>query len=236
MRSLAVLPLVIVLGCSNPTEDTSTPDTPSGSVPPEQALAAVTFPADWLVLTNFIVLAGDACPAITQSDTVTTLTGGCTDEDGQAWAGSAVISQAADADTYDFDAFGIDGQFVFDGEMRANSSGRLVVDGELDAAPFGTAWSYEDLTYSDSEGWLAASFMNGGASDVSGTLVFDDVTLTVSGSVSNAEDTSCSDEFDDGTVTLTGGEAPLVFTWSEAACDGCADYTHGDDSGTVCLD
>ncbi|MGH1347249.1 MAG: hypothetical protein ACRBN8_37150 [Nannocystales bacterium] len=163
-----------------------------------------------------------------------TITGDCTDDDDQAWVGTVVVSQGADADTYEFDGFGIDGRFVYDGEMRQNSSGSLVINGSLIADTFDTAWSYEDLTYSDSEGWLAASFNDSGTSDISGTIVFDDATLAVSGIVSNAEDTACDDEFYVGTITVTGGEEPIVFTWSEDACDGCADYTQGDDSGTVC--
>lgn len=49
---------------------------------------------------------GGTCPTKTESGATTTYTGGCTDEEGQTWSGSATLEQGESGGTIEYDGFG----------------------------------------------------------------------------------------------------------------------------------
>jgi MYXO-CTERM domain-containing protein len=96
---------------------------------------------------------GDSCPTVVEDGAVTTYDGGCTDEDGQQWFGSATVNQSEDGSSLRYDAFGYMGTTSCGGQSFNTSSewnGEMELEGAL--APGGSEAGFETDLRMDLEG------------------------------------------------------------------------------------
>lgn len=235
---MRAIPLTLLLAAC------TTPDLTQGDI--EVIGRFSRLPMDQLLVTALLAMGDETtCPSVVEDEGLgtSTLSGGCTDSQGVAWAGTATLTEGVnDSGTLVFDGFGpsdlsapaLDGT-IFVGEDRS-------MDADLDASwrPSADAEivvvSYLDYGVSDLDGYLSGLFGETGATDAFGTLeLVGTMPLVMNGSFSHDEASTCEDEFDSASLVYDGApQGDLSFTWSAAACDGCADWTYGDLSGTLC--
>ena len=209
-------------------------------VDPEVAYFATRLPMELTIATSFLTNGeADGCPSVrTMEGGVTLLTGGCTDDDGATWTGTATLTLTGEASgSLIYVGFG-QGDFTADGQIDVDGNAGLSASMELvlnqDATP--TTITYTNYGVSDWGGYGSALFGAAGGTGFVGTLRYggeDGLDFTASGTMSNTDD-GCSGEFDSGTLSLSSSQGDLDFSWSKDECDGCAAWTWQGESGLAC--
>jgi hypothetical protein len=239
--------LLMVLAACNGDDDTNEPadtdeDGGNGSIADdteaEALYNAAHLPAGAFLMVSLIggFNGPEDCPAVTTTTNGFTLTGGCTDEDGQTWSGAATYEEGPTEGTLTYDAFqtaDADGTLRYDGVQLAAEDGTLTSDmtasGEAQDGQ-AVAWTYDGHRI-DAEAYLGMAFGDPGEYGVSGTVeIAGEGAFALSGSAARTEG-GCDLEPDSGTIRA--GSATFEHDGA-IACDGCIPYAAGSITGTIC--
>lgn len=178
-----------------------------------------------------------ACPTVTTSGADTTITGGCTTEDGDRWDGTIEIHNIA-------------GIFVENPAYDPLQPGSVVYD--LHIVPFGSTEEVDlsgsvdldnegqtlvgDFTV-DADGIATTSRLSLGCDEEGPCTASPDSELEIEGlGGAGVEGTwSLGEESATGQITVRGADV-LVFDIASRDDAGCIDYAIGDRTGSVCED
>lgn len=245
MRHLLLL--MVLTACNGGSADTDeaedTDDGGGNGAVEDDAEAAALYSAAHLPAGAFLMVSliggfngPEDCPAVTTTTNGFTLTGGCTDEDGQAWTGTATYEEGPTEGTLTYDAFqsaDADGTLAYDGVQVAREDGTLTSDmtasGQAQDGQ-AIAWTYRGHGI-DAEAYLGMAFGDPGEYAVSGTVeIAGKGAFALSGSAARTEP-GCDLEPDSG--ILRAGSVTFEHDGA-TACDGCIPYASGAITGTIC--
>ena len=230
---------------TNDTNDTDTgPDdgyVVSGETTAAAALVGAQLPGSIFVVTMFNAGMGADCPVVLEVDQdTTTITGGCTDDNGTAYEGLVTLTQTSDdAGTADYDAWIVEDA----GGTRTSIDGLVDISLVGDALGLGGSFlgaTYRDAgmgvptevsyTYTDWNQPLDADFpLPAGIS--TGGMTIDGTAVAMTGTWDITE--QCTSRPTSGALVVSGGNV-TTFDF-EGGCAACVPWTADDGaSGEWC--
>jgi hypothetical protein len=162
------------------------------------------------------------CPSIVTSGDTTTVTGGCTTEDGDVWDGTIVVVANEAELSVDYDLH----IAVAVGDDEVDLRGSIVADNEAQTI-------VGDFTI-DAEGIYSTSRVSLGCETDGPCTASPDSEIEIEnlGGAGVSGSWSLGD-VPSGSVTLEGADK-IVFDMSTRDANGCVSFTLGDETGTVC--
>jgi hypothetical protein len=233
------------------TEDTDTqePDFPTGEFSEEDArtaIASVELPNLVFLMSSMLISFGDelSCPAVQldEPNLTTTLTGGCTTEEGTTFSGQAQFVYTQSGLTITYTAFGwsdenggisVDSVAIMDESEVLVTNGWFGIDQVEENLQFEV--QFTDYSLSSPEHYISTLFEQNGSYTNSGQMVVSgmdrfDIELTAG----NAG--TCDSELDTFELKLTGTRGEIAATTNVSDCDACMDWSTSSASGQFCRD
>ncbi|MBN2798547.1 MAG: hypothetical protein JXX28_05310 [Deltaproteobacteria bacterium] len=201
------------------------------------ARIGATLPMDWSIVSGSITSLDNPCPTVEALDQGLRLSGGCTDDSGTAWSGTAEVMESGLTTYAGFGTTAAAMSVLLDGAVQVDGDNGLSANLVASWDP-GTGvpvvYTYSDYGVTSLADYFLLALGEEGATDLSGSMdVSGQATYTASGHLSNGE--ACPDEIDDGTLVLAGApDGDITYRWSSADCDGCIAWTYGAQSGSIC--
>lgn len=205
----------------------------------EALYGAIDVPGQLFLVTAMMAMGSGDCPVVVEAGTVTTISGGCTDDDGNTLSGTVVAEEIGEGGTLTFsnwtiesggDSVTVDGTATVDDNQALTSN--FVVNGTAIEQEFLTpSITYSNFVQTDIMVTVMGSL---GDNSNSGTMVAEGIdSFEVSGTQSEAE--ACDTVPDRAEIDLTGAVHSISYSLNpDNDCDPCVTWTHDGMTGEFC--
>jgi len=231
------------------TSDTADTQTPTGEFTEEEVQLAVSsaeMPNLIFLMSSLLAAYGDetSCPSVLQDEATqtTTVTGGCTTEDGTTFSGEARFVYTETALTMTYTKFGwmdrsahieMNAVARMDESETIFTTGTITIENPEQGSHLDV--QYTDHTLSSAEEYVGSLFEQNGNYTVGGQMVISNLdSFEIDLTAGNNE--TCELEMDTYELKLTGTRGEIEATSNPSDCDKCLDWSTANASGQFCTE